>query len=157
MELSETEAWYRGELEKHKQLANEVELAKQEFEAEQQIRFNSAINKVMKEKEVSLKKASEELAESRLLQKKNEEKLQILFNEKEELRREKEDGVKKLTNALEELTNRKVELENCVDEMGKSLENKEKQFVEQLENEKKDAAAMLEAEKQKSEESSGSG
>ena len=155
--FSETEAWYRGELEKHKQLANEVELAKQEFEAEQQIRFNSAINKVMKEKEVSLKKASEELAESRLLQKKNEEKLQILFNEKEELRREKEDGVKKLTNALEELTNRKVELENCVDEMGKSLENKEKQFVEQLENEKKDAAAMLEAEKQKSEESSGSG
>ena len=72
--FSETEAWYRGELERHKQLASEVELAKQEFEAEQQIRFNSAINKVMKEKEVSLKKASEELAESRLLQQKKRRK-----------------------------------------------------------------------------------
>lgn len=151
---SETEA----ELRKHKQLAHEVDLAKQKFEAEHQIRFNSVINKVMKEKEVSLKKASEALAELKLLQQKNEEKLQILFNEKEELRYEKEESVKRHSTALEQLTNRKVELENCVDEMRKSLEVKEKQFAEQLENEKKDAAAMLEAEKQKSEEeSSGSG
>lgn len=156
--FSENIQRYQTELAAQKKLAIEMEHAKEKFEEEQQIRFNSAINRVMKEKEVALKKAGEQLIELKHLLEKNEEKLQVLYNQKEELRYEKEQGEKKLADAVEEFTRRKTELENCILETQKSLEEKESFFAEQLENERKQAALAAEAEKMKSEtDSQGSG
>ena len=156
--FSEKELRYRNDLERQKQYATELESAKESFEAEQQIRFNSAIGRVMKEKETALKKADEQFSNLKLLQEKNDEKLQVLFHEKERLRQEKDKYAKKVMEAQEEGDRRKIEMDKYVEETEKRLEETERTFREQLENERKEAAMMLEAEKMKyGTESSGSG
>ena len=156
--FSEKELRYRNDLERQKQYATELESAKESFEAEQQIRFNSAIGRIMKEKEAALKKADEQVNALKLLQQKNDEKLQVLFNEKETLRQEKDEYAKKVVDAQAEVDRRKKELGKYMIETQYHLEVKEKEFSERLESERKEAALILEAEKMKWEtESSGSG
>lgn len=156
--FSEKELRYRNDLERQKQYATELESAKESFEAEQQIRFNSAICRVMKEKEAALKKADEQFSNLKLLQGKNDEKLQVLFHEKEKLRQEKDKYAKKVLEVQGESDRRKIEMDKYVEETEKRFEETERTFREQLENERKEAAMMLEAEKVKYEtESSGSG
>lgn len=156
--FSEKELRYHNDLERQKQYTTELESSRETFESEQQIRFNSAIGRVMKEKEAALKKAEEQLNSLKLSQEKNDEKLQVLFNEKETLRQEKDECARKLVEALEEINKRKTEMENYIMETQKRLDEKERRFTECLENERKEAAAILEAEKVKLEtELSGSG
>ena len=153
--FSEKELRYRNELERQKQYASELESAKELFEAEQQIRFNSAIARVMKEKESALKKADEQLNYLKLLEEKNDEKLQVLFNEKEKLRQQKDKYVRKLTEVQHEVEKRESELEKYKEETQKQLEEKEREFNEQLEKERKEASILLETERQSSVSSSG--
>lgn len=156
--FSEKELRYRNDLERQKQYATELESAKESFEAEQQIRFNSAIGRVMKEKEAALKKADEQLTNLKFLQEKNDEKLQVLFNEKERLRQEKDEHARKVLEARKEVDKGKAEMDKYIAQTEKRLEETERTFREQLENERKEAAMVLEAEKMKYEsESSGSG
>ena len=156
--FSEKELRYRNDLERQKQYATELESAKESFEAEQQIRFNSAIGRVMKEKEAALKKADEQLTNLKFLQEKNDEKLQVLFNEKERLRQEKDEHARKVLEARKEVDRGKAEMDKYIVQTEKRLEETERTFREQLENERKEAAMVLEAEKMKYEsESSGSG
>ena len=156
--FSEKELRYRNDLERQKQYATELESAKESFEAEQQIRFNSAIGRVMKEKEAALKKADEQLTNLKFLQEKNDEKLQVLFNEKERLRQENDEHARKVLEAREEVDRGKAEMDKYIVQTEKRLEETERTFREQLENERREAAMVLEAEKMKYEsESSGSG
>lgn len=152
--FSEKELRYRNVLERKEQYATELESAKETFEAEQQIRFNSAIGRVMKEKEAALKKADEQINILKLLQEKNDEKLQVLFNEKETLRQEKDKCTRKVMEVQAEVDRNKTEMEEYRVETQQHLEEMERE----LENERKEAATMLEAEKLKWEtDSSGSG
>ena len=156
--FSEKELRYRSDLERQKQYATELESAKESFEAEQQIRFNSAIGRIVKEREAALKKNDEQLSTLKLLQEKNDEKLQVLFNEKETLRQEKDEYAKKVVEIQAEVDQRKKEMEKQITEAQYKLEVKEKEFNERLENERKEAAMILEGEKMKWEtESSSSG
>lgn len=152
--FSEKELRYRNALERKEQYATELEFAKETFEAEQQVRFNSAIGRVMKEKEAALKKADEQISILKLLQEKNDEKLQVLFNEKETLRQEKDKCTRKVMEVQAEVDRNKTEMEEYRVETQQHLEEMERE----LENERKEAATMLEAEKLKWEtDSSGSG
>ena len=156
--FSEKEMRYRSDLERQKQYAAELESAKETFEAEQQIRFNCAIGRVMKEKENALKKADEQISYLNLLQGKKDEKLQVLFNENETLRRESEECARKIVEAQREINERKTEMERYIMETQKHLAEKEQEFNEKLEDERKENALMLEVERQKWEtSSSGSG
>ncbi|XP_028403740.1 RB1-inducible coiled-coil protein 1-like [Dendronephthya gigantea] len=156
--FSEKEMRYRNDLERQKQYATELESAKETFEAEQQIRFNSAIGRVMKEKENALKKADEQLTSFKLSQEKKDEKLQVLFNEKETLRQGSEEYARKIVEAQIEIDKMKKEMERYIMETQIHLEEKERQFNEKLEHERKESALMLETERQKWEtDSSGSG
>ena len=158
MSFSEKELRYRSDLERQKQYATEMESGKESFEAEQQIRFNSAIARIMKEKEAALKKADEQLSILKLQREKNDEKRQILFNEKETLRQEKDEFARKLVEVQAEVDKRKTEMEKYIVETQHHLEEKEKEFNERLEKERQEAAMMIEAEKMKWEtDSSGSG
>ena len=131
--FSEKELRYRNDLERQKQYATELEYAKESFEAEQQIRFNSAIGRVMKEKEAALKKADEQLTNLKFLQKKNGEKRQVLFNEKERLRQEKDEHARKVLEARKEVDRGKAEMDKYIVQTEKRLEETERTFREQLE------------------------
>ena len=156
--FSEKELRYRNDLARQKQYASELESAKETFEAEQQVRFNSAIGRVMKEKETALKKADEKLSSLKVLQEKSDEKLQVLFNEKEALRQEKDEVSRRLVEAQVEVDRYKTDMKEYIEETRKLMEEKDREFQEHLENEKKEAAMVLEVEKQKWEtNSSGSG
>lgn len=155
--FSEKELMYQRDLERQKLYASELEAAKESFESEQQIRFNSAIGRVLKEKEVALKKADEQLLNFKLLQEKSDEKLQVIFNEKEALRQESDEVSKKLINTERMVSQLELELEKSKVEALEHIKEKEREYTKQLENQRDEAARVLESEKLKWETESGSG
>ncbi|XP_046839067.1 RB1-inducible coiled-coil protein 1-like [Xenia sp. Carnegie-2017] len=155
--FSEKELMYQRDLERQKLYASELEAAKESFESEQQIRFNSAIGRVLKEKEVALKKADEQLLNFKFLQEKSDEKLQVIFNEKEALRQESDEVSKKLINTERMVSQLELELEKSKVEALEHIKEKEREYTKQLENQRDEAARVLESEKLKWEAESGSG